>query len=84
MVGADGAHSWVRAQIGAKMSRRDYRQTGVVANFKAERPHGETAYQWFRDGEISALLPLPDGQFVLELDTGLLLPLALSAAHRQN
>lgn len=59
VVGADGAHSWVRAQIGSKVERRDYRQTGVVANFRAERPHGETAYQWFRDGEIIALLPLP-------------------------
>ena len=65
VVGADGAHSWVRAQIGSKVSRRDYRQTGVVANFKAERPHGETAYQWFRDGEIVALLPLPDGHVSL-------------------
>jgi ubiquinone biosynthesis UbiH/UbiF/VisC/COQ6 family hydroxylase len=60
VVGADGAHSWVRAQIGAKMDRRDYRQTGVVANFKCEKPHGETAYQWFREGEIIALLPLPN------------------------
>jgi ubiquinone biosynthesis UbiH/UbiF/VisC/COQ6 family hydroxylase len=59
IVGADGAHSWVRAQMGAKATRRDYRQTGVVANFKAEKPHGETAYQWFRDTEIIALLPLP-------------------------
>lgn len=59
IVGADGAHSWVRAQIGSKATRRDYRQTGVVANFKAEKPHGETAYQWFRDTEIIALLPLP-------------------------
>jgi 2-octaprenylphenol hydroxylase len=59
VVGADGAHSWVRAQINSKVERRDYRQTGVVANFKAAKPHGETAYQWFRDGEIIALLPLP-------------------------
>ncbi|CAH2809948.1 MAG: 2-polyprenylphenol hydroxylase [uncultured Caballeronia sp.] len=59
VVGADGAHSWVRVQTGAKMLCRDYRQTGVVANFKCEKPHGETAYQWFRDGEIIALLPLP-------------------------
>ncbi len=60
VIGADGAHSWVRAQIGAKVDRRDYRQTGVVANFKAEKTHGETAYQWFRDTEIIALLPLPN------------------------
>ncbi|MEM5298495.1 UbiH/UbiF family hydroxylase [Burkholderia sp. JPY481] len=65
VVGADGAHSWVRAQIGSKMVRRDYRQIGVVANFKAAKPHGETAYQWFRDGEIIALLPMPDGHVSL-------------------
>ncbi|MBR8060166.1 UbiH/UbiF family hydroxylase [Burkholderia dolosa] len=65
IVGADGAHSWVRSQMGARVERRDYRQTGVVANFKASLPHRETAYQWFRDGEIVALLPLPDGHVSL-------------------
>ncbi|KWB82247.1 ubiquinone biosynthesis protein [Burkholderia ubonensis] len=65
VVGADGAHSWVRSQMGSKVERRDYRQTGVVANFKASLPHRETAYQWFRDGEIVALLPLPDGHVSL-------------------
>lgn len=65
IVGADGAHSWVRSQMGARIERRDYRQTGVVANFKASLPHRETAYQWFRDGEIVALLPLPDGHVSL-------------------
>jgi 2-octaprenylphenol hydroxylase len=65
IVGADGAHSWVRAQMGANVMRRDYRQTGVVANFKAEKPHGETAYQWFVGGEVIALLPLPEGHVSL-------------------
>ncbi|PRH49628.1 UbiH/UbiF family hydroxylase [Burkholderia multivorans] len=65
VVGADGAHSWVRSQMGARVERRDYRQTGVVANFKASLPHRETAYQWFRDGEIVGLLPLPDGHVSL-------------------
>jgi 2-octaprenylphenol hydroxylase len=60
VVGADGAHSWVRGQTDARVTQRDYRQTAVVANFRAALPHGETAYQWFRDGEIVALLPLPD------------------------
>lgn len=59
VLGADGVHSWVRAQIGSQVKRHDYRQLGVVANFRAELPHGETAFQWFRDGEILALLPLP-------------------------
>ncbi len=65
IVGADGAHSWVRAQMGAEVKRRDYRQTGVVANFKAEKPHGETAYQWFTGSEVLALLPLPDNHVSL-------------------
>lgn len=65
IVGADGAHSWVRAQMGAQVKRRDYGQTGVVANFKAERPHGETAYQWFAGHEVVALLPLPQGHVSL-------------------
>ncbi|WP_338638917.1 UbiH/UbiF family hydroxylase [Burkholderia pyrrocinia] len=65
VVGADGAHSWVRSQMGARVERRDYRQTGVVANFKASLPHRETARQWFHEGEIVALLPLPDGHVSL-------------------
>lgn len=65
IVGADGVHSWVRSQMGAKVERRDYRQTGVVANFKASLPHRETAYQWFHEGEVVALLPLPDGHVSL-------------------
>jgi len=59
VVGADGAHSWVRSQMGAEVKRRAYGQTGVVANFKISKPHAETAWQWFRDGEIIALLPMP-------------------------
>ncbi|MGV4428947.1 UbiH/UbiF family hydroxylase, partial [Pandoraea pneumonica] len=39
---------------------RPYKQLGIVCNFRAERPHRDTAFQWFRDGEIVALLPLPD------------------------
>lgn len=65
VVGADGAHSWVRQQVGAKVKRRDYRQTGVVANFRCNKPHHETAFQWFIDGEILALLPLPDSHVSL-------------------
>ncbi|KAG0164873.1 hypothetical protein DFQ28_005545 [Apophysomyces sp. BC1034] len=65
VVGADGAYSWVRAQTGASVKRRDYRQTGVVANFHCSKPHHETAFQWFTGGEIIALLPLPDAHVSL-------------------
>ncbi|MDU0810895.1 MAG: UbiH/UbiF family hydroxylase [Burkholderia sp.] len=65
VIGADGANSWVRKQIGLKANYRDYGQKGIVANFKAALPHYETAYQWFADGETIALLPLPDGHVSL-------------------
>jgi ubiquinone biosynthesis UbiH/UbiF/VisC/COQ6 family hydroxylase len=58
VIGADGAHSWVRAQTEAKVKRHDYQQTGVVANFSLGKPHGETATQWFTGGEVVAMLPL--------------------------
>lgn len=63
IIGADGAHSWVRAQMDVTPKRRDYHQTGVVANFRISGSHGETATQWFTGGEIVAMLPLA-GPFV--------------------
>lgn len=59
-VGADGARSWVRQQAGILWGQRDYGQQGVVAGFTTSHPHGGVAAQWFDDGEILALLPLPD------------------------
>ncbi len=59
VVAADGGDSWVRAQAGIAASARPYRQTGVVANFHAEKPHRGVAFQWFRRDGVLALLPLP-------------------------
>jgi ubiquinone biosynthesis UbiH/UbiF/VisC/COQ6 family hydroxylase len=59
VVGADGARSWVRDAAGIPVRSRAYDQTGVVANFAAEHPHGDVARQWFRDDGILAMLPLP-------------------------
>ncbi len=60
LVGADGAHSWVRTQADIGMDYRSYGQRAVVANFNCEHPHHGVASQWFlgTDG-IVALLPLP-------------------------
>jgi 2-polyprenylphenol 6-hydroxylase len=58
VVGADGADSWVRERAGVGATVHDYGQTGVVANFAAERPHAATAFQWFRHDGVLALLPL--------------------------
>jgi ubiquinone biosynthesis UbiH/UbiF/VisC/COQ6 family hydroxylase len=59
VIGADGARSAVRAAIGANADADDYRQQGVVANFACAQPHQDTAFQWFTDEGVLALLPLP-------------------------
>lgn len=61
VVGADGANSFVRREAGLKSERRPYEQLGVVANFQCQRPHRETAFQWFRNDGVLAWLPLPGG-----------------------
>lgn len=60
LVGADGARSLIRANIGGGIRQYDYQQYGVVANFSCEKPHNEVAYQWFCPNGILAWLPLPD------------------------
>jgi ubiquinone biosynthesis UbiH/UbiF/VisC/COQ6 family hydroxylase len=60
LIGADGAHSWVRTQADIGLDYRSYGQRAVVANFACERPHHGVASQWFLGTEgIVALLPLP-------------------------
>lgn len=59
VVGADGVNSWVRKQAEIGVTQHAYHQVGVVANFDAEMPHYNTAYQWFRRDGVLALLPLP-------------------------
>ena len=65
LLGADGARSWVRAQCGVGVQQVDFAQTALVANFKAERPHGNIARQWFSEHETLALLPMPQQQVSL-------------------
>lgn len=59
LVGADGAHSWLRRQAGIEIDQDDYHQSGVVANFETEKAHRGIAWQWFRDDGVLAYLPLP-------------------------
>lgn len=85
VIGADGAGSWVRSACGIGVSARPYRQLGVVANFRAEHAHQNTAWQWFlgagsdeesaaagvpAPGEILALLPLPDNHLSMVWSAG--------------
>ncbi|WP_255990052.1 UbiH/UbiF family hydroxylase [Chitinolyticbacter albus] len=58
VVGADGAQSWVRTQIGSEVAAHSYDQWGVVANFECDKPHLGVAHQWFFDDGVLAWLPL--------------------------
>jgi 2-polyprenyl-6-methoxyphenol hydroxylase-like FAD-dependent oxidoreductase len=59
LVGADGRDSWVRQSAGLAAVNTPYREKGVVANFSTEKPHRNTAFQWFRNDGVLAYLPLP-------------------------
>jgi ubiquinone biosynthesis UbiH/UbiF/VisC/COQ6 family hydroxylase len=59
VVGADGAHSWLRTAAGLAAEDKPYTQLGVVANFVTAREHAGIAYQWFRPEGTLAYLPLP-------------------------
>src|SRR5258706_3761309 len=59
VIGADGANSFVRAACGINAREHSYQQTAVVANFNCETAHNATAFQWFSDEGVVALLPLP-------------------------
>lgn len=65
VIGADGAQSAVRAAAGINASTTLYGQTAVVAHFACERPHLNTAWQWFCDEGVVALLPMPGEQVSL-------------------
>lgn len=62
LVGADGRDSWVRSAAGLQAVNTHYDEKGVVANFATEKPHGNRAFQWFRDDGVLAYLPLPGNQ----------------------
>jgi 2-octaprenylphenol hydroxylase len=62
LVGADGARSFVREQVGIKTRQWPYEQTAVVTHLVTERPHDATARQRFlREGPLG-MLPLADGR----------------------
>jgi len=61
IVGADGAHSAVRAAAGLAADGNDYHQIALVANVATTKPHQHTAWQRFMKDGTLALLPLADG-----------------------
>jgi 2-octaprenyl-6-methoxyphenol hydroxylase len=69
IVGAEGRSSPIRTMAGIESRTEPYGQSGVVANFAVELPHRGTAFQWFRDGDVIAYLPLPGNRMSLVWST---------------
>jgi 2-octaprenylphenol hydroxylase len=60
LIAADGANSWVRAQMDTELKTRDYAQTALVATVQTELSHQATAWQRFLTTGPLAFLPLRD------------------------
>lgn len=60
VVAADGVDSWVRSQASIGVTKKDFNQIAIVANFKAKNCHQNIARQWFGVHDTLALLPLPN------------------------
>lgn len=59
VVAADGGSSSTRQRVGLDFPIQSYGATGCVSTFKTQKPHLGIARQWFVDGAVLALLPLP-------------------------
>lgn len=64
-VAADGARSPLSSQLHINNRIVDYQQVAIVANVQCAQLQNNTAYQWFFDNEVIALLPLGENQFSL-------------------
>ncbi len=60
VVGAEGARSPVREAAGIRHQSRAYGYSGVVTHLHVQRPHQNTAFQWFTADGVIAFLPMPD------------------------
>ncbi|CAM3821098.1 FAD-dependent 2-octaprenylphenol hydroxylase [Rouxiella silvae] len=60
VVGADGAHSWLRQHADIPLTFWDYRHHALVATIRTEDAHQSVARQVFHGEGILAFLPLAD------------------------
>lgn len=58
VIGADGAHSFLRQESGAKLLSRPYKHHAIVATIETSKPHPHCAKQLFYPEGIVAFLPL--------------------------
>ncbi|MGL5652933.1 FAD-dependent 2-octaprenylphenol hydroxylase [Vibrio misgurnus] len=60
VVGADGAHSWLRHQMNIPLTHWDYGHSALVANVRTREAHQQVARQIFTAQGPLALLPMSD------------------------
>jgi 2-polyprenyl-6-methoxyphenol hydroxylase-like FAD-dependent oxidoreductase len=58
----EGRASNTRSEFGIDFDVTAYPQTAIAARLQCQSVHAQTAYQWFSQGEILALLPLEGPQ----------------------
>lgn len=58
IVGADGAHSWLRKQADIPLTFRDYGHYALVCNVQTDEPHQHCSRQIFSPDSVLAFLPL--------------------------
>jgi 2-octaprenyl-6-methoxyphenol hydroxylase len=62
LVGADGAHSFVREALGIATERHDYGQTAVICNVTPEQHHRGRAFECFTPSGPFAVMPHVNGR----------------------
>jgi 2-octaprenyl-6-methoxyphenol hydroxylase len=62
VIGADGAASTVRQQLGIEAEKVDYQQTAIVTRTLLQRSHQHVAYERFTHDGAIAMLPLQNDQ----------------------
>ncbi len=60
VVGADGAHSWLRTTQNIPLTQWDYGHNSIVATVKTDRSHDQVARQIFTPSGPLAFLPLAE------------------------
>jgi 2-octaprenyl-6-methoxyphenol hydroxylase len=60
VIGADGTHSTVRAELGITSEVTDYQQSALVTITTLNRPHQNIAYERFHTSGAIAMLPLTE------------------------
>jgi 2-polyprenyl-6-methoxyphenol hydroxylase-like FAD-dependent oxidoreductase len=54
----EGSRSASRQEFGVQWALKPYAQKALAARLQSDQPHGGIARQWFKSGEVLALLPM--------------------------